>query len=51
MEKKKVLFIFQEITPYLPESEMSTIGGYLPQGIQNSGKEIITVMLRYGTVN
>ncbi len=51
MEKKKVLFIFQEITPYLPESEMSTIGRHLPQGIQDRGKEIRTFMPRYGTVN
>ena len=34
MEKLKVLFVTQEITPYLPESEMSIIGRYLPQGIQ-----------------
>ncbi|HNW50465.1 MAG TPA: glycogen/starch synthase [Prolixibacteraceae bacterium] len=51
MEKKKVLFIFQEITPYLPESEKSTIGRYLPQGIQERGKEIRTFMPRYGCVN
>ena len=51
MEKKKVLFIFQEITPYLPESEKSKIGRYLPQGIQERGKEIRTFMPRYGSVN
>jgi starch synthase len=51
MEKKKVLFIFQEITPYLPESEKSIIGRYLPQGIQEKGKEIRTFMPRYGSVN
>lgn len=51
MEKKKVLFIFQEITPYLPESEKSTIGRFLPQGIQERGKEIRTFMPRYGCVN
>ncbi len=51
MEKKKVLFIFQEITPYLPESEKSKIGRYLPQGIQEAGKEIRTFMPRYGSVN
>ena len=51
MEKKKVLFIFQEITPYLPESEKSIIGRYLPQGIQERGKEIRTFMPRYGSVN
>lgn len=51
MEKKRVLFIFQEITPYLPESEISVVGRYLPQGIQERGKEIRTFMPRYGTVN
>lgn len=51
MEKKKVLFIFQEITPYLPESEKSKIGRFLPQGIQEKGKEIRTFMPRYGCVN
>jgi len=51
MEKKKVLFVFQEITPYLPESEKSNIGRYLPQGIQERGKEIRTFMPRYGAVN
>ena len=51
MEKTKVLYISQEITPYLPESEMSLIGRYLPQGIQESGKEIRTFMPRFGCVN
>ena len=51
MEKKKVLFVFEEITPYLPESEKSIIGRYLPQGIQERGKEIRTFMPRYGCVN
>ncbi|MGF7140333.1 glycogen/starch synthase [Roseimarinus sediminis] len=51
MEKKKILFIFQEITPYLPESEKSKIGRFLPQGIQERGKEIRTFMPRYGSVN
>ncbi len=51
MEKKKILYISQEITPYLPESEMSEIGRYLPQGIQERGREIRTFMPRYGSVN
>ncbi|MFC2121390.1 glycogen/starch synthase [Bacteroidota bacterium] len=51
MKKIKVLFISQEITPYLPESEMSLIGRHLPQGIQERGKEIRTFMPRYGCVN
>ncbi|MFT3737328.1 MAG: glycogen/starch synthase [Breznakibacter sp.] len=51
MEKAKVLFISQEIMPYLPESEMSKIGRFLPQGIQEHGKEIRTFMPRFGCVN
>jgi len=51
MEKKKVLFISSEITPYLPETELSKKSRYLPQGIQERGKEIRTFMPRYGSVN
>lgn len=51
MEKKKVLFISQEIAPYLPETEMSTICRNLPQGIQEKGKEIRAFMPRYGLIN
>lgn len=51
MEKTKVLFISQEITPYLPESVMSVTGRYLPQGIQEKGKEIRAFMPKYGTIN
>ncbi|MCG6188184.1 glycogen/starch synthase [Maribellus maritimus] len=51
MEKKKILYISQEITPYLPETEMSEISRYLPQGVQERGREIRTFMPRYGCVN
>ncbi|MFV0365625.1 MAG: glycogen/starch synthase [Mangrovibacterium sp.] len=51
MEKKKILFISQEITPYLPESEMSVKARNLPQAIQERGREIRTFMPRYGCVN
>ena len=51
MEKKKILYISQEITPYLPESDMSERTRYLPQGIQEMGREIRTFMPRYGCVN
>ncbi|MCK3682495.1 glycogen/starch synthase [Maribellus sp. YY47] len=51
MEKKRILYISQEITPYLPESEMSEIARYLPQGVQERGREIRTFMPRYGNVN
>ncbi len=51
MEKLKILYISQEITPYLPESEISNICRYLPQGIQEQGNEIRTFMPRFGKVN
>lgn len=51
MEKPKVLFVQQEISPYLKETHMGHIGRYLPQGIQEKKKEIRTFMPRYGCIN
>jgi len=51
MKKQRILYVSQEITPYLPESEMSVIGRYLPQGIQERGREIRTFMPKYGSIN
>jgi len=51
MEKTRVLFVAQEIQPYLDESPMAKIGRFLPQGIQERGKEIRTFMPRYGNIN
>jgi len=51
MESKKVLFVSQEITPYLPETELSQIGRKLPQAIQETGREIRTFMPKYGNIN
>ncbi len=51
MEKLKILYISQEITPYLPESEIANICRYLPQGVQEQGNEIRTFMPRFGKVN
>ncbi|MBQ0024523.1 MAG: glycogen/starch synthase [Bacteroidales bacterium] len=50
-EPKRVLFVNSEIFPYLPESDISSIGRYLPQGIQENGKEIRSFMPRYGLIN
>lgn len=51
MKAKKVLFINQEITPYVPESEMSHLGRVLPQTIQEKGYEIRTFMPKWGNIN
>ena len=48
---KRVLFVNSEIYPYLPESQISNIGRYLPQGIQERKKEIRSFMPRYGCIN
>lgn len=51
MKKAKVLFVAQEITPYLPESHMGKICRHLPQGTQERKKEIRTFMPRFGNIN
>jgi len=51
MKNYKVLFVSQEISPYLPENELSDVGRNLPQGIQENGCKIRTFMPRYGLVN
>lgn len=50
-KKKNVLFIYQEISPYLPETKVSEMGRLLPQGIQEKGKDIRTFMPKYGCIN
>ncbi len=47
----RVLFVNSEIYPYLPETEISKIGRFLPQGIQERKKEIRSFMPRYGCIN
>jgi len=51
MEKSKVLYVSQEIVPYLSETRMGTISRYLPQYIQEKGNEIRTFMPRFGHIN
>ena len=47
----RVLFVNSEIMPFLPETPISKIGRYLPQGIQERKKEIRAFMPRYGCIN
>jgi len=51
MNKSKVLYVSQEIATYLPDSEIALISRYLPQAIQEKGKEIRSFMPRYGLIN
>lgn len=47
----RVLYVSSEIYPYSPESSISIVGRFLPQGVQERGREIRSFMPRYGTVN
>jgi starch synthase len=51
MVAKKILFVTTEISPYLADTEMSTIARNLPQGIHDRGKEIRTFMPKFGIIN
>ncbi len=51
MKKARVLFISQDITPYLDETQIGKVARKLPQGIQERGKEIRTFMPKYGCIN
>ena len=48
---KKILFINQEITPYVPETNMSLLGRDVPQKMQENGYEIRTFMPKWGNIN
>ena len=51
MAKKKILFINQEIAPYVPDTTMSLMGRDLSQAIQEMGHEIRTFMPKWGNIN
>lgn len=51
MKKTKILYVSQEITPFLPKNEISELSRSLPQGIHEKGKEIRVFMPRYGAIN
>jgi len=51
MAKKKILFINQEIAPYVPDTELSLMGRALPQAMQERNHEIRTFMPKWGNIN
>lgn len=51
MAKKKILFINQEISPYVPDNSLSLMGKDLPQAMQERNHEIRTFMPKWGTIN
>ena len=51
MAKNRILYVCQEIVPYLPASDMATLCRTLVQAMQERGNEIRTFMPRYGCIN
>ena len=51
MAARKILYVCQEIIPYLPETELSSLCRHLAQAMQERGNEIRTFMPRYGCIN
>jgi starch synthase len=51
MGKRKILFINQEIAPYVPDNELSLMGRDIPHAIQEKGYEIRTFMPKWGIIN
>lgn len=50
MGKKKILFVSQEITPYLPETYMSNIGLNLPKHSIELGNETRVFLPKFGVI-
>lgn len=48
---KKVLFVSSEMSPFLEESNVSTIARLLPQAIQEQQNEIRVLVPRFGVIN
>lgn len=51
MKANRILFITQEITPFVPESPVATVGRNLPQATQDMGKEIRIFTPKWGNIN
>lgn len=51
MKAKKILFITQEIEPYVPESSYTLLGRQMSQHILERGREIRSFMPKWGNIN
>ena len=51
MKSRRILYISQEIAPYLDESDISLTARHLAQEIQEQGNEIRVFMPRFGLIN
>ena len=51
MATNKILYVCQEISPYLPENEFSKLSIEMARQMQERGAEVRTFMPRYGCIN
>lgn len=51
MDKKKILFVSQEIAPFVQKSEIANLTRKLPQSIQEAGKDIRVFTPKFGCIN
>ncbi|MDX5403955.1 MAG: glycogen/starch synthase [Bacteroidota bacterium] len=51
MDKKRILFISQEITPYLPENQLSKSALEVAKKMNDQGHEVRVFMPRFGVIN
>lgn len=51
MSQPKMLFISQEVTPYLPETPLANLSNVLPRKAQDAGYEVRLFMPKYGNIN
>ena len=51
MTKKRILFISQEVAPYIPANPLSSLGKNIATSMQDHGCEVRIFMPKFGTVN
>ena len=51
IKAKKILFITQEITPYVPDSPLAKLGREVAESAQGRNREIRSFMPRWGIIN
>jgi starch synthase len=51
MKDKRILFISSELTPYLPENEVSKMAFEVPKEMHHQGAQIRMFMPRFGVIN
>ena len=51
MKDKRILFVSSELTPYLPETEVSRMAFEVPKAMHQKGAQIRMFMPRFGIIN